>query len=103
MINTLAMVHPPLAFLFLWKDSLERKLFNKINFEKNYNCLLGFVKYDGIVKSRHSRACARSASARRRENGNPENSNYMKTLDSCFRRNDKKYPSQTFYETIKYF
>jgi hypothetical protein len=31
----------------------------------------------------------RSASARRRENGNPENSNYMKILDSCLRRNDK--------------
>ena len=31
-------------------------------------------KNDGIVKSRHSR-----------ENGNPENSNYMKILDSCLR------------------
>jgi|GEM_PF-3517620 len=34
-------------------------------------------KSDGIGKSRHSR-----------ENGNPENSNCLKTLDSCFRRND---------------
>ena len=44
---------------------------------------------DGIVKSRHSR-----------ENGNPENSNYMKILDSCLRRNDRQWPFQTFYETI---
>jgi len=44
---------------------------------------------DGIVKSRHSR-----------ENGNPDNSNYLKTLDSCLRRNDKKSHFQTFYETI---
>ncbi len=35
--------------------------------------------YDELVKSRHSR-----------ENGNPENSNYMKRLDSCLRRNDRK-------------
>ena len=44
---------------------------------------------DGIVKSRHSR-----------ENGNPENSNYMKILDSCLRRNERQWPFQTFYETI---
>jgi len=42
-------------------------------------------------KSRHSR-----------ENGNPKNSNYMKILDSCFRRNDRQWPFQTFYETIMY-
>jgi len=44
---------------------------------------------DGIVKSLHSR-----------ENGNPENSNYMKILDSCLRRNDRQWPFQTFYETF---
>ena len=44
---------------------------------------------DGLVKSRHSR-----------ENGNPENSNYLKILDSCLRRNDRKSAFQTFYETI---
>jgi len=33
--------------------------------------------FDEIVKSRYSR-----------ENGNPENSNPLKALDSCFRRND---------------
>jgi len=49
------------------------------------------IIYDGIVKSRHSR-----------ENGNPDNSNYLKTLDSCLRRNDKKSHFQTFYETIIY-
>ena len=47
------------------------------------------VYFDGIVKIRHSR-----------ENGNPENSNYMKILDSCLRRNDRQWPFQTFYETI---
>ena len=47
------------------------------------------INLDGIVKSRHSR-----------ENGNPENSNYMKILDSCLRRNDRQWPFQTFYETI---
>jgi len=31
------------------------------------------TKHDGIVKSRHSR-----------ENGNPENSNYLKRLDCCW-------------------
>ena len=48
------------------------------------------IKNDGIVKSRHSR-----------ENGNPENSNYMKILDSCLRRNDRQWPFQTFYDSIK--
>src|SRR4030043_1846459 len=54
-------------------------------------CSAGFLKLnnDEIVKSRHSR-----------ENGNPENSNCMKILDSCLRRNDRKSPFQTFYETI---
>ena len=51
--------------------------------------LLHYSIIDGIVKSRHSR-----------ENGNPENSNYMKILDSCLRRNDRQLPFQTFYETI---
>ena len=37
-----------------------------------------YWNHDGIVKGRHSR-----------ENGNPGNSNYMKILDSCLRRNDK--------------
>jgi len=57
-----------------------------------YTNLLNIVSsfnLDGIVKSRHSR-----------ENGNPDNSNYLKTLDSCLRRNDKKSHFQTFYETI---
>jgi type I restriction enzyme R subunit len=48
---------------------------------KNYAEILGlkfaYSTNDGIVKSRHSR-----------ENGNPENSNYLKILDSCLRRND---------------
>jgi|GEM_PF-847877 len=48
------------------------------------------IIFDGIVKSRHSR-----------ENGNPENFNCSKILDSCFRRNDKKPHSRTFCETNK--
>jgi hypothetical protein len=48
------------------------------------------TRIDGLVKSRHSR-----------ENGNPENSNYMKILDSCLRRNDRKSPFRTFYKTIR--
>jgi hypothetical protein len=36
------------------------------------------IKVDNLVKSRHSR-----------ENGNPGNSNDLKILDSCLRRNDK--------------
>ena len=39
--------------------------------------VFGKLTFDGLVKSRHSR-----------ENGNPENSNYLKILDSCLRRND---------------
>ena len=49
------------------------------------------TKLDGIVKNRHSR-----------ENGNPENSNYLKILDSCLRGNDGLWAFQTFYENIKY-
>jgi len=45
---------------------------------------------DGIVKSRHSR-----------ENGNPENSNYMKILDSCLRRNDKNLLFGLFTRTSR--
>ena len=44
---------------------------------------------DELVRSRHSR-----------ENGNPENSSYIKRLDSCLRRNDRKWHSHAFYETI---
>ena len=49
------------------------------------------LNFDGLVKSRHSR-----------ENGNPVITNYMKILDSCLRRNDRKSPFQTFYETINF-
>ena len=47
--------------------------------EKKLGLKLISASNDGIVKSRHSR-----------ENGNPENSNYLKRLDSCLRRNDRK-------------
>jgi hypothetical protein len=49
------------------------------------------LNFDGLVKSRHSR-----------ENGNPEYSNYLKRLDSGFRRNDRKAYFQTFYEIINF-
>ncbi len=47
-------------------------------------------KINEVVKSRHSR-----------ENGNPGNSNYMKILDSCFRRNDKKSLFRLFTRSSK--
>ena len=58
--------------------------------EEDIRNFLKVFKGDDIVKSRHSRG-----------NGNPENSKYMKILDSCLRRNDRKLSVQTFYETIK--
>ena len=56
------------------------------------------IRLDGIVKSRHFR-----------ENGNPENSNYLKILDSGWSLprtairgwNDEKTRIATSYETIK--
>ena len=67
---------------------------------KSNSWLLEINIFDGIVKSRHSReTCPQRYPS---GNGNPENSNYMKISreERDLRRNDKKYPSQTFYETI---
>jgi hypothetical protein len=61
----------------------------KIRLMSHFRPSFHYSIIDGIVKSRHSR-----------ENGNPENSNYMKILDSRLRRNDRQWPFQTFYETI---
>jgi len=44
---------------------------------------------DGFKKSRHSS-----------ENVNPTNSNCLKILDSCLRRNDMQWPLQIVYKTI---
>jgi hypothetical protein len=48
-------------------------------------------KFDGFVKSRHSRA-----------GGNPESAKLLKRLDSRFHGNDGKAHFQTFYEAIKF-
>ncbi len=50
---------------------------------------MGFLNVDEVVKSRHSG-----------EHRSPENYNYLKRLDSGFRRNDRKAYFKTFYETI---
>jgi len=51
---------------------------------------LVLIIVDGFVKSRHSR-----------ENGNPGNSNHLKTLDSCLRRNDKNFFFRLFTRPSK--
>jgi hypothetical protein len=48
------------------------------------------IKYDGFVKSRHSRV-----------GGNPESAKLLKRLDSRFHGNDENEHFQTFYEIIK--
>jgi len=57
------------------------------------------VKYDGFVKSRHS---SLPVPGRQVKTGVQRIDNYLKRLDSGFRRNDGKQHLNTFYEIVKY-